>query len=75
LKIVITKRVILKAGKKILKTGERLSAEEPKFAADLVLVNDGGRVAVADAVLVREPVGALVTAEGGAGIEVAEPLG
>src|ERR1700726_2185099 len=54
----------------------RLSAEEPETAADFVLANDGGRVAVADAVLVGQPVGALVaTQEGGAGFQVGEPLG
>src|SRR6202034_2471597 len=54
----------------------RLSAEEPETAADSVLANDGGGVAVADAVLVGEPVGALVaTQEGGAGFQVGEPLG
>src|SRR5579863_9222411 len=54
----------------------QLGAEEPEFAADFVLVDDRGRVAVADAVLVGEPVGALFTAEeGGAGFEVGEPLG
>src|SRR5580700_10307876 len=54
----------------------RLSAEEPETAADFVLANDGGGVAVADAVLVGEPVGALVaTQEGGTGFQVGEPLG
>ena len=38
----------------------RLSAEEPETAADFVLANDGVGVAVADPVLVGEPVGALV---------------
>ena len=54
----------------------RLSAEEPETAADFVLANDGRGVAVADAVLVGEPVSALVaTQEGGPGFQVAEPLG
>jgi len=45
-----------------------LAPEEAEFAAEFVLVDDRGRVAVADAVLVGEPVGALFTAEeGGAG--------
>jgi hypothetical protein len=52
-----------------------LSAEEPEAAADFVLADDGLGVAVADAVLVGEPVGALVTAEDGrTGFQVAEPL-
>ena len=38
--------------------GRRLSAEEPESPADFILADDGGRVAVADAVLVGEPVGA-----------------
>src|ERR1700742_5231192 len=53
-----------------------LSAEEPKTAAYFVLADDGRGVAVADAVLVGEPVGAFVAAEeGGARFQVAEPLG
>src|SRR5690242_2764034 len=53
-----------------------LSAEEPETAADFVLADDGSGIAVADAVLVGEPVGALVAAEeGGSGFQVAEPLG
>ncbi len=53
-----------------------LSAKEPETAAYFVLANDGGGVAVADAMFVGEPVGALIAAEEGrAGFEVAEPLG
>src|SRR5580692_10347681 len=53
-----------------------LSAEEPETTAYFVLGDDRGRVAVADAVLVGEPVGALVaTGDGGAGFQVNEPLG
>jgi hypothetical protein len=45
-----------------------LSAEEPETAADFVLANDGRGVAVADAMLVGEPVRALIaTQEGGPG--------
>ena len=53
----------------------RLSAEEPEAAADFVLANDGRGVAVADAVLVGKPVGALFTAqEGRTGFNTSEPL-
>src|SRR6185312_16105003 len=53
-----------------------LSAEEPETAADFVLADDGRGVAVADAVLVGEPVGSFVAAEeGGPRFQVAEPLG
>jgi hypothetical protein len=52
-----------------------LSAEEPKTAADFVLADDGVGVAVADAVLIGEPVSTLVAAEeGGPGFHVGEPL-
>src|SRR6185437_10129501 len=52
-----------------------LSGGEPEAAAYFVLADDRGGVAVADAVLVGEPVGALVTAkEGGPGFQVGEPL-
>ena len=52
-----------------------LSAEKPKTATDFVLADDGRGVAVADAVLIGEPVGALVTTEEGrSGFQVTEPL-
>jgi hypothetical protein len=54
----------------------KLGSEEPEMTTDFVLADDGDGVAVADAVLVGEPVGPLFAAEeGGAGFEVAEPLG
>ena len=53
-----------------------LSAKEPETAADFVLANDGRGVAVADAMFVGEPVGALIAAEeGGARFQVGKPLG
>jgi hypothetical protein len=51
-----------------------LSAEEPETATYFVLAHDRGGVAIADAVLVGEPVSALVAAKGGTGFEVGEPL-
>jgi hypothetical protein len=60
--------------------GERgagaLPREEAQAAPDLVLVDDGGGVPVADAMLVSKPVRAFFTAqEGGSGLQVGEPLG
>jgi len=53
-----------------------LSAKEPEAAANFVLANDSRGVPVADAMLVGQPVSALVaTQEGGARFQVAEPLG
>jgi hypothetical protein len=54
---------------------KKLSAEEPETAANFVLADDGYRVAIADTVLVGEPVSTLVAAEeGGTALQVAEPL-
>ena len=53
-----------------------LSPEEAQAAPDLVLVDDGGGVPVADAMLVSKPVSAFFTTqEGGSGLQVGEPLG
>jgi len=53
-----------------------LSAKEPETAAYFVLANDGRGIAVADAMFVGEPVGALIAAEeGGSRFQVGKPLG
>src|SRR5579875_3538569 len=53
----------------------RLSAEHAEAALNLVLVDDGGGVPVADAVLIGQPVRALFAAqEGRPGFQVAEPF-